>query len=419
MFEGMILSVGGVTERLAEALQNASPDHVCWLASQRSVDEIPRIKAQFRDLTGSDATTSDHKILVKRVNQLQHCYQQSVQCARWVNDRVSDEDRVLVNYTGGTKTMSAALILASINHGYRFGFTGKDHSSPADDANRTPGKTTFLSDNPWDILAVREWDQISSYFNAYQFEACRKVIEGAQGHVSARQEHLLDTFGSIVDAYDAWDKFNHLHGYSMFEKAVRELKKLLDLDSAACLEPLLPHLCEHRSFLNELEEKTDHFETLDRDLLVDLYHNARRRIEEGKWADAAARLYRLVEMRGQLEVMNVFDETTSNFPPDKIPDALRQQFEERYKSERDGRIKLPLEPTYQLLYEHGNDLGNTFHGMRSGFQKIQRARNESILAHGTQPVREKHVQKLMNVTDELIDVEKEIEFPEIPRFECV
>jgi len=414
--KGLIMSVGEAVQPLVNALRESPPDYVCWLASHRSVEVIPEIKETTNLFDGDPI---DHKILVENVHQLPHCYRKSVQCSRWMNDHISEENQVTVNYTGGTKSMSAALILASINHGYRFAYTKKNDHSPDGEQDSEPVESTFLSDNPWDILAVREWDQISSYFNAYQFEACRQVIQDAVDHVSPRQTHLLENFSTVVDAYDAWDKFNHRRGRSMFEKGIREIEELLELDSAGCLAPIVPQLRKHRSFLESLEEKTEHFKTLDHALLVDLYHNSKRRIEEGKWSDAAARLYRLVEMRGQLEVNRIFGESTGDFPAEKIPGSLQDEYVRKYRSDRDDCIKLPLEPTYRLLKEHGNELGNTFVEIRAGFHKVQRARNRSILAHGTQPVREDHVDELLNVTDRLVNVEKDVQFPEIPRFECV
>ncbi len=105
-------------------------------------------------------------------------------------------------------------------------------------------------------------------------------------------------------------------------------------------------------------------------MVVDLINNARRQIEEGKYDDALARLYRACEMLAQLRLLqkgiNSSDVDLNN---DKVP----------------KKSKGWLAKSYQLLDEMGDELGQRYTSDRK-LQAILNERNYSILAHGCKPI---------------------------------
>ena len=125
---------------------------------------------------------------------------------------------------------------------------------------------------------------------------------------------------------------------------------------------------------------------ITKDLLADLYNNAGRRFDEGKFDDATARLYRLVEMLAQHVLLRDFGIRASDVDPDKVPAPFRETFA-RIRDERDGKIKVGLVKAHELLRGLGAPLGERFlenERLRSRLGK----RNASYLAHGTVPVEE-------------------------------
>jgi CRISPR-associated protein (TIGR02710 family) len=114
-----------------------------------------------------------------------------------------------------------------------------------------------------------------------------------------------------------------------------------------------------------------------------LFLNAQRRREEGKYDDAVARLYRLIEMAGQAALMDRGVDT-GNVEPDRLPDSLRAEYAAR-RSPDTGKIVLGLQEDYRILAAFGNPLGEAFLENKR-LRDLLAARNLSILAHGRAPV---------------------------------
>jgi energy-coupling factor transporter transmembrane protein EcfT len=79
---------------------------------------------------------------------------------------------------------------------------------------------------------------------------------------------------------------------------------------------------------------------------------------------------------------------------DKIPAELKESFTKNYKSERDGKIKIPMAAAYRFLEALGDNVGKLYKANESRFLDIQKARNYSYLAHGFENTTDKTYQKL-------------------------
>ena len=115
--------------------------------------------------------------------------------------------------------------------------------------------------------------------------------------------------------------------------------------------------------------------------LIDLWLNARRRASQGRFDDAVARVYRLIEWTAQWLIRTKLGADTGDFPDRLLPEDVDARRDGR------GRIKLPLwagwqvvsahvqGPAHDLIASHGNEL-----------RDLLSIRNNSILAHGFAPV---------------------------------
>ncbi|MGE0827503.1 MAG: TIGR02710 family CRISPR-associated CARF protein [Candidatus Binatia bacterium] len=410
MPHAMIVSLGGSPEPLIKTLSDQKPAIVCFLASQASVDFVGSIKNAVSQ--AGVMFTHDHKVLVDDPDDLAHCYQRALACADWVSAHGVPTSEVIVDYTGGTKTMSAALVLATVNRGFRFSYVGGTQRTKGGVGIVESGSEVIhLGVNPWELFAVQERQRLAQHFNAYQFAACRTLIQDGRARLSADEQRRFDVLNILIEGYEAWDSFNHRRGLKKLEEATAKLQHLADLKAEGFLAPLIPLLAENRLFLQQLKENTQEFHTLHTLLLSDLFANAKRRLEEGKLDDTAARLYRLVEMMGQFEIQQLCNAETSNFPIEEIPEALREDFVRRYRDEKDKKIKLSLEATYRVLQEKGNEVGRRFFQDQGRFSNLQQARNQSILAHGMIPLEEKRVRELLEFVTTLIPTHDAPQFP--------
>lgn len=411
MPQAMIVSLGGSPEPLIKTLGEHRPQLVCFLASQESVDLVGQVKD---GVAAVGVSFRDHKVLVEDINDLAHCYQKALTCADWVAHQGVPAEEVIVDYTGGTKTMTAALVLATVSRGFRFSYVGGTRRTKGGLGVVESGSEEIrLGANPWQLFAIQERQRLAYYFNVYQFAACRKVIQDVADRVSPEEQQRLAVLGTLVEGYEAWERFKHGAALTCLEKGMAELRKLVNVRAEGFLASLTPDLARNLEFLRRLQAERHAAQDLHPLLLHDLAANAERRIEEGKCDDATARLYRLVEMIGQLELARLCGAKTDNVPLTAIPESLREEFVRRYRDEKDGRVKLPLEATYRLLCERGNEIGQRFFQERGRFSSLQQARNQSILAHGVTPIEEKRVRELRDFVTTLLPLRDELRFPKL------
>ncbi len=412
MPQAMIVSLGGSSEPLIKTLSEQRPQLVCFLASQESVDLVGKIKEA---VATAGVNFRDHKELVEDINDLAHCYQKALECSDWIAKQGVSATDVVVDYTGGTKTMTAALVLATVSRGFGFSYVGGSRRTKGGLGIVESGSEEIrLGPNPWELFAVQERLRLAQYFNSYQFAACRTLIRDVTDRLSPDEKQRFAVLDVLVEGYAAWDRFNHKHSLSCLEKGMAELRKLANVHAEGFLAPLTEGLGGNLEFLRQLKQGTQDFrELLQPSLAKDLFANAKRRIEEGKFDDAAARLYRLAEMIGQIKVQQLWGAKTGDFPLEKIPEPLREEFERRHRDPRDEKLKLGLEDTYTVLKEWGNETGQRFFQDRGRFSSLQEARNQSILAHGEKPLEEKRVNELLDFVSALTPLGDEPHFPKL------
>ena len=97
--------------------------------------------------------------------------------------------------------------------------------------------------NPWDLFAVQERQRLAQHFNAYQFVACRTLIQDVRDRLSADEQRRFDVLSILVEGYEAWDSFNHRRGLKRLDEATAKLQQLVDLKAEGFLAPLIPYTC--------------------------------------------------------------------------------------------------------------------------------------------------------------------------------
>jgi CRISPR-associated protein (TIGR02710 family) len=155
-------------------------------------------------------------------------------------------------------------------------------------------------------------------------------------------------------------------------------------------------------------------QSITRALLADLVANAKRRRLEGRYDDAVARLYRAIEAAAQLALSErQAIPSTDGVPIASVPEPLRELWSAKAEN---GKLRLGLQDAYELLDALGDRVGAAFKELR--LHEMNRsplaARNQSILAHGFQPVSSATVDKLYEAAMQLSGLAGE-ELPTFPR----
>lgn len=295
------------------------------------------------------------------------------------------KNKISVDYTSGTKAMSAALVSAALKSeissiSYIYGDRGEGGRVKAG----TERRSTLI---PSKIFSEDKYKKAIEYFNSYQYEICMEFINKNEFHPDYSEKINLLKKLSVV--FNNWDKFNFNIAFNKISEIDTELLKKLNLKGKFenIIKPLLFKLKED----NLSEEK-----------ILDLIKNAERRSIEKKYDDAVARLYRALEMIGQFQFEKIFHCKTNNINinNEKFSSEIKDYIKTIPPS-RNNEINLALFNTFKVLELFGNEIGLRFIKNNDTMNKYLSMRNNSILAHGVSPLNENNYIDFNNLINEI------------------
>jgi CRISPR-associated protein (TIGR02710 family) len=396
-----LVSVGGSPAPVLFTLRQHRPAHVWYFCSAGSRDVADQIHAQL------DWHPDRDFIEVERFEELGPCYRAlrvalPALLGKW---KVPPAD-VLVDYTGGTKTMSAALVLAATELFDRFSYVGGKQREKGGLGVTMDGKERVLyQSNPWSALAVREIDRARDLWAGYQFEAAARVLREVAPRVPHRMR--FETVADIADGMAARHRLDFRAALKILGDAKRQLPALFDGSGDAGLTTftegaiLICNACTKGAATTEF--------------LRELMDNTLRTAAQGRFEDAAARLYRAMEMQGQLWLA---DSTRGAFQNGRLKagtpmPAPMAALSFCQPNERD-EVNLSLEQLFHALHQLGDDRAakvvvDLALGTESRWRKATAKRNTSILAHGVQPIGENGFAQMKQLAAEFLgfDLERE------------
>jgi CRISPR-associated protein (TIGR02710 family) len=122
----------------------------------------------------------------------------------------------------------------------------------------------------------------------------------------------------------------------------------------------------------------------------DLLRNAERRASQSRYDDAVGRLYRAMELTAQILLkIDVKNKTggagidTGDVAIERLPEAIRSAYEQkRDQRAEDGKLKIGLQDSYDLLAALEHPVGLRWSENRSRLVDRLQIRNNSLFAHG-------------------------------------
>ena len=158
------------------------------------------------------------------------------------------------------------------------------------------------------------------------------------------------------------------------------------------------------------------------DLCADLWLNALRRGERGRYDDAVARLYRLVEAAAQAWLWTRYELKSGRIPWGRIPQTMRDGVQRRSDSSGDFAL-LALNQTVKFLrcLDQDDRFAAAYMSDWADAAGVQgppwlTLRNSSILAHGFKSISEKvWIQAKTWVEANVRPFFAEAEFNQLPR----
>ncbi len=314
---------------------------------------------------------------------------------------------LLADFTGGTKVMSAALVLALAEYDVHFTYIGGGQRSKNGLGTVIEGTEKVMRlANPWEVLGFSPIRQLVDAFNFRDFAKATRLAE----ELAQRRERaeLFRALARLSEAYALWDGFDYPQAHRVLPMALDALEALSAQGLCPALPPLLALV---RKNCTELCAASDELATFEENkspcpvALRDLAANALRREEQGRFDDASARYYSLLEKGAKIELASRFGIDTSDVQSSLLPASFLK--ETTLVPSHDGRLQLPLFKAYLLLACLNNPLGLAFMQHKDRLEQVLRIRNSSLLAHGFAPVDAATCEELRSLVFTFLDIDRE------------
>ena len=284
---------------------------------------------------------------------------------------------VTVDFTRGTKAMSAALVLAAVRRDIpqlRYVWGERDKRGMVVAGTERIGR--FATER---VTARRRIDAAKRLMGHGNFAAALDLMPDPSGQSSKPLPKSLHDETTVLwrqaEFYAAWDRLD----YAKADRLASEARPEDDLSDAV---PWVRHLAQ-------APKKEDHASMARwlRAIACDLLENGRRRIQDRHFEDALLRAYRILELVGQFRLFDRGIDSASVDPDLEAVRYLREKLKKKgsqdFGTGRDGRLTAPRDLAARLLKRLGDPLGAEllkFDEKHGGIDA--KKRNHSILIHG-------------------------------------
>ncbi len=393
----LVLTVGGSPQPLKSAIRTAEPcfvAFVCSDASGRRADgspspsSVPEAHAIAAELGLEPTEFEVHEVPPDDPDVAGPLAAAIVDalCRRF------PAARLRLDYTGGTKTMSAALMLAGIREpGARVELQimkgAREDLNHVTDGTERPVRLAVDA-----LLAARTLDVADRFWQRFGYAEAEALLAGPAEDLEHAEtvplalRQRLRRAHALSHLFAAWDRFDHptaLHVAGAWgEGPPLDAARLRTLRSLATERRATPLL------------------------VLDLWRNAERRAARGQFEDAVARCYRATEATAQWLLHEHVGIETGDVDLAKVPADLHRRIVKHGSPK--GKLQIPLTAAWDLLsgWAERADAPAAFRHVKAVLRQPVPAlrmrparlamddrkegwtarRNASILAHGFDPV---------------------------------
>ncbi len=410
----LICTVGGSPEPIVAALKQWRPVRVRFVHTPGTKGKVAEILPKARE-EGVDLDAGRYDLLELPDEQdftscVEHLRGLTGEVRAWAAR--GDGCQVVVDITGGTKCMTAAVAIQASHWPCLFSYIGgKERTKDGVGIVVSGSEMVRHAQNPWDALGHQAVDDFVVLFDQHAYLAAANLAAATMRRVSRPdRKRELSSLEQLAKALDAWNRFDHTTTKNLLEsvsKSANDLRAALGPTRGDRVLAGAAQLVTHLGQLGQAPPPSRHH-------VRDLLANAKRRKGEGRFDDAVARLYRALEAIAQVALKEGHGvESTEKVPLEKVPESLRTTWAARAN---EGVVALGLQDDYALLEALGDPLGQKFQSAGlSGTKSPLVVRNRSILAHGFERVTDAVFDKLWTSALSLanVDVASLPSFPEL------
>ena len=422
-YDGIIVSVGKSWEPIAYSLQRIEPRFAVFLCTDDScetvdkvLNEFPMAPSRYRIVEIPDSPESIGQMVLQ-------CYS----AYRWLEEEKKVRpEKILVDPTAGRKWMSSGVTMIASYLGLSMGYVDVAFKGGKPD----PSTMKFVGlGNAYDQTGFLEIERGIQYFNARSWENAKNTFARIESHDSSMNDFAL-ALVQYSELMRQWDQFNHYReDLSVgFKDTSRKLRRVSFSDQGH--NRVVSMITEG---VDRLADAAHHIYIEERPnllLVVDLFFNAERCVQTGRFDDGVGRLYRAMETLAQYYLWKDYGIDTSDVKLDKVDPVIIEEFR-KARGEQPPK-KMALEDDYLFLFcgKHGLLGKSVILGInekdgrpRNVFSGLLGKRNNSIMAHGFEPIEGEVAKKLLSkveqllmnaIGDQFLTLREELMFSQIP-----
>lgn len=394
----LALTVGGSANPLVRSINEYKPEKVLFFVTDKSRQQVvENVDAQGSIISRTHLAESAHVLVtVTDLDNLSGCAEEMTE-AMLAAAKQAPQARLIADYTGGTKTMSAALVTVALKLHWEISLVHGKRTNLIRTLNGTE-IAQLIQTAP--LYLARALESARTMFNLRQYEAVENLLSSVlhEAPVSSEDAELAIV---MARAFAAWDKFNHSQALDILRTEKKHLPHY-----ARCLAQLTG------------EGQVTHYEKV-----WDLLRNAERRAEQGHYDDAVLCLYRALEMFAQIRLRIHYDISTDDINLNKLPKLARIAFNWQ-SSQKRKKITASFYDSYNLLKNLDDPIGPIYESWEKKIKDLLNQRNRSILAHGEQPVGQDMWERADSLTRDFLSeaaavIEVSTDWPQFPTWEEV
>jgi CRISPR-associated protein (TIGR02710 family) len=346
-----------------------------------------KVNVICKEITETEATTN-YKIIQEEI--LPYC-----------------EGNIIIDATAGRKIMVASLALLAFYFNIPLLYL---HSIEIFGVTFPFSETLKHIENPFEYYGNIELKIVEEQFNSHFYKSaittCDEILKKTKDLATYKKIELIK---KLIEIYNDWDLFYHSSVPKKVPTLSERLEEIKNEFIKFGMKNYLPlNIDKNIEFLREIDSKwKDKLNIIDEYRIADIYVNALRRgtIKQGRYDDAIARLYRVLEMCSSYILLKhgIIDLATPNYSSlsEKINvnlDKIEEEFR-KIKNRSLPQESLALDDQMTLLSIIGNlanlkdaekvaGIYNSLKRSTPCSRSLMDKRNRSILAHGTDPLTE-------------------------------
>lgn len=404
----LMLTVGGSHQPIVTAIRSLQANRVVFICSAGSkgsetqvigegtpcevrrgtevIERLPNIPKQ----AGLDERFDPNRdlILVQEPDDLSECYQKASSGIQSLQQEFPDA-QIMADYTGGTKSMSVGLAMAALDRqATLYVTTGNRTNIIKVDRGELTAQAVVAP-----LVAQRTIEQfLPIVLQQYNYPAAiaeLKRLLSSMALPSETKRQIQDLY-ACCSGLDAWDRFEHHEALQLLEPQMKrsEIRQLVIF---------LKRVISSRGQIDQKFDASNGTNGYDYEIVQDLLLNAERRAMQVRYDDAVGRLYRALELLVQIRLITAYNIKTGDIVTQQLPESLREEYE-KMRSPVKGKIQLALRSSYELLSKLPDDsLGQLYQANANKIINALETRNNSLFAHGFQPISGSDYQKVSEV----------------------